>query len=416
VTAEIFAQAPLVIAALHLPDPVAAGKRSAAWLEDYVLANARVFAEAGVPAVKLQDQTREPGAARVETVARMAALGRMIRAEFPALHLGIILQAHDAEAPIAVAEACGACFVRLKVFVASVVGAEGPKHALAIPARAYRAALPAPGVAILADVFDRTTVPLAPIEPERAALWAEGLGADGLVLTGADFADSLARIGAARAAGVRVPILPGGGVTEDNVAQALGAAQGVVVSSSLMRRGIAARGGALGRGPHAPADGPRPGDGGRLSPAFVTPTSARPAPRWSRLADEGPRLLDLRPRRVGTFREPDQVLVVPARRVAVAGQLGRAGRAIDRAEAVGLGLLDRLELAPGLRMAPHRQQHLGKLFPRREERAGRDRVLLGAPLAVRRLAQQGEAGLALAPCEGHPALGGDAQDSTCSCQ
>ena len=235
-TADIFAPRPLVIAALHLPDPVVEAHRSTAWLEDYVLTNARVFAEAGVPALKLQDQTRAAGAASVETVARMAALGRLIRAEFPALKLGIILQAHDAEAPLAVAQAAGACFVRLKVYVASVVGAEGPKHALAVAARAYRAAH-APDVAILADVFDRTTVPLAPIEPERAALWAESLGANGLVLTGANFADSLARIRAARTAGVRVPILLGGGVTEDNVAEALGAAQGVVVSSSLMRRG-----------------------------------------------------------------------------------------------------------------------------------------------------------------------------------
>ncbi|PWS38957.1 phosphoric monoester hydrolase [Falsiroseomonas bella] len=236
-TATFFSHAPLVVAALHLPDPVVE-PRSQAWLEDYVLANARVFADAGVPAIKLQDQTRASGTATVETVARMASLARLLRAEFPALRLGIILQAHDAEAPLAVAAAGGACFVRLKVYVASVVGAEGPKHALAVAARAYRATR-APGVAILADVFDRTTLPLAPTEPERAALWAESLGADGLVLTGADFADSLARIRAARAAGVRVPILLGGGVTEQNVTEALGVAQGVIVSSSLMRRGAA---------------------------------------------------------------------------------------------------------------------------------------------------------------------------------
>ncbi|HZF75206.1 MAG TPA: hypothetical protein VE033_05160, partial [Acetobacteraceae bacterium] len=40
----------LVIAALHLTDPVTGPKRSPAWVEDYVLASARVVAEAGVPA------------------------------------------------------------------------------------------------------------------------------------------------------------------------------------------------------------------------------------------------------------------------------------------------------------------------------------------------------------------------------
>lgn len=234
-SAEIFATKPLVIAALHLPDPVVAGRASPAWLEDYVLSNARVFAEAGVPAIKLQDQTRATGAASLETVAVTASLARLIRQEFPQLRLGIIVQAHDAEAPIAIAHAAGACFVRLKVFVGSVLGAEGPKHALAVAARGYRAALDAKGVALLADVFDRTTVPLVDVPPERAALWAEGQGADGLVLTGADFADSLARIRTARAAGVKRPILLGGGVTEANIAEALSVAQGVIVSSSLMR-------------------------------------------------------------------------------------------------------------------------------------------------------------------------------------
>jgi len=237
VTADLFAAKPLVIAALHLPDLAIGPKRSMAWLEDYVLGNARIFAEAGVPAVKLQDQTRATGGASLATVALMASLGRLLRREFPALQLGIILQAHDAEAPIAVAHAAGACFVRLKVYVAAAVGAEGTKQALGVAARNYRAALPAPGVAILADVFDRTSVPLVDVPPERAAMWAQGLGADGLVLTGADFADSLARIRAARAAGVTAPILLGGGVTEANVAEALSVAQGVVVSSSLMRAG-----------------------------------------------------------------------------------------------------------------------------------------------------------------------------------
>jgi predicted TIM-barrel enzyme len=240
VTEPLFTARPLVVAALHLPDLAIGPRRSPAWIEDYVLANARVFAEAGVPALKLQDQTRAPGEASVATVALMASLGRLLRREFPELRLGIIVQAHDAQAPIAIAHAVGACFVRLKVYVAAALGAEGPKHGLGVVARNYRAALPAPGVAILADVFDRTSVPLANIPPERAALWAEALGADGLVLTGADFADSLARIRSARTAGVKAPILLGGGVTDANVAEALSVAQGVVVSSSLMRPGAGA--------------------------------------------------------------------------------------------------------------------------------------------------------------------------------
>lgn len=236
-THALFAKTPLVVAALHLPDPVVEPGLSRAWLEDYTLKNAGVFAAAGVPAIKLQDQTRAAGPASVETIARTAALGRLLKREYPKIALGIIVQAHDAEAPLAIAAAAGADFVRLKVYVAAVVGAEGTKTALAPTARAYRKAIGACGVAILADVFDRTSIPLVDIPPERGALWAEQMGADGLVLTGSSFEDSLQRIASARGAGVKAPILLGGGATETNVAAALRAADGVVVSTALMRKG-----------------------------------------------------------------------------------------------------------------------------------------------------------------------------------
>ena len=83
--------APLVIAALHLPDFARNRHRSTAWLEDYALTNARVFAEAGVPWIKVQDQTRTDGPAAADTLALMAAITRVIRAEFPKLGLGIII-------------------------------------------------------------------------------------------------------------------------------------------------------------------------------------------------------------------------------------------------------------------------------------------------------------------------------------
>lgn len=228
---------PAIIAALHLPDPAA--DRSMAFLENYVAVNAAVFADAGVPALMLQDQTREPGAATPATVARVAALARMLRAAHPGVRLGILVQAHDAVAPLAIAHAAGAEFVRLKVFVAASMTAEGPRHALAVTAVQARRAMGAGGVSILADVFDRTSVPMTAVPPAQAARWAEAQGADRLVLTGDSFADSLARVRDARAAGVRAPILVGGGVDETNVADALATADGAIVSTSLMRPGAA---------------------------------------------------------------------------------------------------------------------------------------------------------------------------------
>ncbi len=223
-----------VIAALHLPDPVSEPGCSMAWLEDYVLGNMRVFAQAGIPAVKLQDQTRAVGAASLETVARTAALGRLIRNAHPDIALGIIVQAHDAEAPLAIAEAAGASFVRLKVYVGASVSAEGLKEALCVRARAYRERH-ARHVAILADVHDRTSLPLGEVGQPQAASWAEQMGADALVITGANFPDTLHRIAALRQAKIRRPILIGGGIDAGNVGQALEAASGVIVSTALMR-------------------------------------------------------------------------------------------------------------------------------------------------------------------------------------
>lgn len=228
---------PLVVGALHLPD-FRADTRNLARLEDHLLTNLRAFAEGGVPAVMIQDQTREAGPAATETVAIMAALVRLARREFPALALGVIVQAHDAEAPLAIAHASGASFVRLKVFVGSAMTAEGPRDALGVRARNARLALARPDIAILADVHDRTAVPLGGVDFDQACRWAQGLGADALILTGADFAESCARVDGARRAGTKRPILIGGGVDAGNVQMALRCANGVVVSRSLMREGL----------------------------------------------------------------------------------------------------------------------------------------------------------------------------------
>lgn len=236
-TLRLFQNRPLVIAALHLPDFALSRQRSMAWLEDYVITNARVFAGAGVPWIKLQDQTRTTGPAAPETLAMMAALGRLIRAEVPGIGLGIIIEAHDPVAALSVAHAAGADFVRLKVFVGGAMTAQGPRHGLGAQAVAHRALLHRPDIAILADVHDRTAIPLSGESQPFAAEWAAKTGADGLVITGATFPDTLDRIAAVRAHGVRRPILIGGSVTEGNVAQALAASDGVVVSTALMRKG-----------------------------------------------------------------------------------------------------------------------------------------------------------------------------------
>ncbi len=228
-----------VIAALQLPPFDSNRGRSITWYEDFLLSNARVFSEGGIRAIKIQDETRERDRAAPQTVARMSALGRAFRKEFPELQLGIIVQAHDGIAPLAIADAADAHFVRLKVFVGAAINAEGTRNALCVEATRYRRNIGRPDIRIYADVHDRTCVPVTPVSNETAALWAESMGADGVVITGSNFPETIGRVAAARAAGIKCPILIGGGVNADNIAGALAAADAVVVSTSLLRDGAA---------------------------------------------------------------------------------------------------------------------------------------------------------------------------------
>jgi len=230
----VFAADPLVIAALHLP-PFDA-RHGMAWLEDYVASNARVFAAAGVPYIKLQDQTRETSLMQPGPLAVTAALARFVRREVPQVGLGVIVEAHDPKAALAIADAAGGDFVRIKVFVGGMMTAQGPRYGIGAEALAFRETLGGGRIAILADVHDRTAVPIGGESQELAAEWAQKTGADGLIITGSSFDDTLARIGRLRAAAIKRPILIGGGVNEENVAAALRASQGIVVSTSLMRK------------------------------------------------------------------------------------------------------------------------------------------------------------------------------------
>ena len=234
---SLFDLKPLVIAVLHLPELGIGHKPiSMDWLDDYVFQNLSVFSKGGVRAVLLQDETLNSSQARPECVAIMAALARAARHEVPDLHLGIIVQAHDPIAPLAIAHASGATFVRIKVFVGAMLKAEGIEEGCAIAARDYRAMLGREDIQILADVHDRTGFSVTSEPIEVAAEWAAHSGADGLILTGFTYEESLRHLSAVRNAGVRKPLFLGGGADITNVAEVFGHADGVIVSTALKRK------------------------------------------------------------------------------------------------------------------------------------------------------------------------------------
>lgn len=234
---DFLSMKPIVIAALHLPQFKRGTAVDRPYLEDYLLSNLKVFAEGGITTVKIQDQTSVSDKANPETIAWMSSLGRLARQEFPQLTLGAIVEAHDPYAALAIANACGFSFVRIKVFVGAMLKSSGLQQACGIEAVTYRDLIGAQSVKILADVHDRTGFPLVDMPIEQGERWAVNIGADALILTGSTFTESMEILTRARQQNLRRPLILGGSATAENIGQVLKVADGVIVSSALKRKG-----------------------------------------------------------------------------------------------------------------------------------------------------------------------------------
>jgi membrane complex biogenesis BtpA family protein len=200
------------------------------------LRNTEKAVRVGVSGLYIQDLGDYPWAPSIQpqTVAVLSVIAAALRREFPDLILGICTMSHAAREPLAIAQASGANFVRLKVYIGAMVKAEGVVEGNAHEAISYRSQLDAGDVAILADVYDRTGVPLGGLSLGEAATQAAVFGrADGLVLTGHVIDESLAMLSEVKGLDLGVPLLLGGGANADNIAQALAIADGVIVSSAF---------------------------------------------------------------------------------------------------------------------------------------------------------------------------------------
>ncbi len=230
---------PGVIGAFHLPPLMGSQHPSAQPVSvavDHALRNIERAVKAGVPAIYLQDLGDAPIATSIQphAAAALAVVGAAVRREFPDLALGICMMSHGCKEPLAIAQAIGAQFVRLKVYVGAMVKAEGVLEGLAYEAIQYRAHLHADEIQILADVYDRTGKPLGRLPLEEEARWAAvHCRADGLILTGSSFSESMDMLAQVKNADLGVPVLLGGGANAENIKQALCAADGVIVSSTF---------------------------------------------------------------------------------------------------------------------------------------------------------------------------------------
>jgi len=233
-----------VVGMVQLP-PLPGGANYRSGDIDAVLEAARseasILSDNGVDALLVQNLGDIPVAHQVdlEQVAWMTRITSEIVA-VSTCPVGINMLENDARAMMAVASASGADFVRVKIYVGAMLTPFGIEAGQAHAAIKARTALNAGHVAIFADVHDRTGTPIATAGLEEDVEFALRLGlADGLVLTGKSFEQTLAMVETARERYPNAPILVGGGVTAENFHVATEKCNGAFVSTSMKDSGSA---------------------------------------------------------------------------------------------------------------------------------------------------------------------------------
>ena len=203
---------------------------------------AETLAQAGIDGFIVENLNDEPyliGESLPEQLALMAGITRLVsrKANVP---VGVNVQFNAWQAELAIAHTCGADFVRVEVFVDTVVMAQGLVHPCSAQLTRYRRTLGAQGVQLWADIQTKYTANLVSQPLTQSAIDAKNSGADALIVTGAATGQATPLEAVAEAKQVvDLPVLVGSGTNIDNVRQVLATADGAIVGSSLKEGGSA---------------------------------------------------------------------------------------------------------------------------------------------------------------------------------
>lgn len=242
--ANLFPEVKPIIGMVHLlplPGSPAYGGEIEAIYEQ-ALWEAKTLAEAGVNALIVENLGDEPyliGEPPPEILALMAGVTRSVR-HMVSIPVGVNVQFNAWQAEVAIAHTCGADFIRVEVFVDTVVSAQGMVMPCSAQITRYRKALNAEDVAIWADIQTKYTTNLVPQPIRQSALDAWQAGADILIVTGAATgqATPLDAVREAKKA-VPIPVVVGSGTNLENVGNVLAVADGAIVGSALKEGGNA---------------------------------------------------------------------------------------------------------------------------------------------------------------------------------
>lgn len=240
---DLFGEKKPVIGMVHLLALPGAPRYQGSLAEIYGRAvwEARSLSENGVEALIVENFADEPfqiGEPEPVQAAAMAGILRDVR-QAVSIPVGLNVQFNAWQAEMAIAHACGADFIRVEVFVDTVVSAQG----LVLPCSAgitrLRRELDA-RVQIWADIQTKYTTNLVAQPLTQSAIDAQNAGADALIVTGAATGQATPLEAVAEVKQVvKLPVLVGSGTTIQNVRQCLAIADGAIVGSALKEGGSA---------------------------------------------------------------------------------------------------------------------------------------------------------------------------------
>jgi membrane complex biogenesis BtpA family protein len=204
------------------------------------LEDALVLKEAGFTCIMIENMGDVPyqETLELEQITALTAIAQEIKEKVD-LPLGIDCAFSDYKASLAIAKAVGAEFIRIPVFVDTVIFSGGIIYPSNREALVYRKHLQAEDIAILVDIQVKHTYMLNPnVTLEESAKLAEANGADAIVVTGvltgvAASNEDLRKIKNL----VKIPVYVGSGVNHKNIKEQLEIVDGMIVGSSIKPQG-----------------------------------------------------------------------------------------------------------------------------------------------------------------------------------
>ncbi|MCA9889074.1 MAG: BtpA/SgcQ family protein [Anaerolineae bacterium] len=198
--------------------------------------------EAGVDALIIENFGDEPYFNGEPTAAQFAVMAHAttrIR-QMTDMPIGINVQFNAWQAEVALAYACGAQFMRVEVFVDTVISAQGQVAPCSAQITRYRRALGATNVQIWADIQTKYTQNVLPQPITQSAIDATNAGADAIIVTGGATGQQTPLSVVEEVKNVTaLPVLVGSGTTLDTLENVLQIADGAIVGSSLKEGGHA---------------------------------------------------------------------------------------------------------------------------------------------------------------------------------